>query len=80
VIISGLLQQERDVIKQKTPILSSIPLLGWLFTSEIETFENTELVIYIVPYIEYPENERLSGDKIFKEYYNNFFAGRIVWD
>ena len=76
VIISGLLQQEKDVILQKTPILSSIPLLGWLFTSEVETFTNTELVIYIVPYIEYPERERLTSDKIFKEYYKSFFEGK----
>ena len=80
VIISGLLQQEKDVILQKTPFLSSIPLLGWLFTSEVETFTNTELVIYIVPYIEYPERERLTSDKIFKEYYKNFFAGKAVWN
>ena len=80
VIISGLLQQERDVILQKTPILSSIPLLGWLFTSEVETFTNTELIIYIVPYIEYPERERMTSDKIFKEYYENFFQEKTVWN
>lgn len=80
VIISGLLQQERDVILQKTPILSSIPLLGWLFTSEVETFTNTELVIYIVPYIEFPERERLPSDKIFKEYYKSFFEGKNSWN
>jgi len=80
VIISGLLQQERDVITQKTPILSSIPLLGWLFTSEVETSTNTELIIYIVPYIEYPERERLASDRIFKEYYKSFFAGKGSWN
>jgi general secretion pathway protein D len=80
VIISGLLQQERDVITQKTPILSSIPLFGWLFTSEVETFENTELIIYIVPYIEYPERERLASDRVFKEYFKSFFAGKDSWN
>ena len=80
VIISGLLQQERDVIVQRTPILSSIPLLGWLFTSMVETFTNTEMVIYIVPYIEYPERERLASDKIFKEYYKSFFEGKGSWN
>jgi len=80
VIISGLLQQERDVILQKTPILSRIPLLGWLFTSEVETSTNTELIIYIVPYIEYPEREGLASDRIFKEYYKSFFAGKGSWN
>lgn len=80
VIISGLLQKERDVIIQRTPILSSIPFIGWLFTSEVETFTNTELVIYIVPYIEFPERERLSSDKIFKEYYKSFLEGKNSWN
>ncbi|MEA1911482.1 MAG: hypothetical protein U9N32_07385, partial [Spirochaetota bacterium] len=80
VIISGLLQKEKDVIYQKTPFLSSIPLLGWLFTSMVETFTNTEMVIYIVPYIEYPEREKLAGDRIFKEYYKSFFEGKGSWN
>ncbi len=80
VIISGLLQQEKDVAYQKTPILGSIPLLGWLFTSMVETFTNTEMVIYIVPYIEYPEQEELTWDKIFKGYYQKYFDGKIIWN
>jgi len=68
------------VILQKTPILSRIPLLGWLFTSEVETSTNTELIIYIVPYIEYPEREGLASDRIFKEYYKSFFAGKGSWN
>jgi len=80
VIISGLLQREKDIILQKTPLLSSIPLLGWLFTNKVETFTNTELVIYIVPYIEYPDRERLTESKLFKKYYQSFFSGKTVWN
>lgn len=80
VIISGLLQQEKDISYLKTPILSRIPFLGWLFRSKEETFTNTEMVIYIVPYLEYPEKERMTSDKIFKGYYQSYFAGKSVWE
>ncbi len=80
VIISGLLQHEKDIRLQKTPLLSDIPLLGWPFTSRVETVEDTELVIYIVPYIEYPDNERLPFSKQFKEYYESFFKGGNLWN
>lgn len=80
VIIGGLLQQEKDIAWQKTPFLSSIPLLGWLFTSRVETFENTELVIYIVPYIEYPDRKKMSENSIIDDYYHRFFSGNTLWN
>ena len=80
IVIGGLLQQERDVIYEKTPVLSALPLLGRLFTREVETFENTELVIYIVPYIEYPDREKLSSEELFEDYYKSFFDGRARWN
>jgi general secretion pathway protein D len=55
VVISGLIQQEKQWIIDKTPILGDIPLLGLLFQSRREVLMNTELVIYIVPHVEYPE-------------------------
>ncbi|HUX51230.1 MAG TPA: hypothetical protein VMW73_10565 [Spirochaetia bacterium] len=55
VVIGGLIQQDVDRSMSKVPILGDIPLLGLLFRSVKETIENTELVIYIVPHIEYPQ-------------------------
>ena len=57
VIIGGLIQQDKDVIIHKIPILGDIPLLGRLFQMRSETIDNTEMVIYILPHIEYPEDE-----------------------
>jgi general secretion pathway protein D len=54
VVIGGLLQKNRDVIVRKTPVLGDIPLLGLLFQDRVETTTTTELVIYIVPHVEYP--------------------------
>ncbi len=79
VVIGGLLQQEKDVTVQKTPVLSSIPLVGPLFTSRVSTLENTELVIYIVPHLEYPDREKENSDTIFKNYYNTFLSGSALW-
>ncbi len=80
VVIGGLFQQEKDVTLQKTPLLSSIPLIGQLFTSKVESFENTELVIYIIPSIEYPDRKNISSKEIFKDYYQTFFSGTAPWN
>ncbi len=52
VIIGGLIQQELTESVQKIPVLGDIPILGYLFQSRQENFETTEMVIYIIPYIE----------------------------
>jgi type II secretory pathway component GspD/PulD (secretin) len=57
VVIGGLIQQEKTITVQKTPILGDIPLLGLLFQSRNETVQNDELVIYIVPHVEYPDQQ-----------------------
>lgn len=54
VVIGGLIQQEKTVTVEKTPVLGDIPLLGLLFQSRNDTISNDELVIYIVPHVEYP--------------------------
>ena len=55
VVIGGLIQQEKVTAVQKTPVLGDIPLLGLLFQSRNDTVQNDELVIYIVPHVEYPD-------------------------
>lgn len=52
VIIGGLIQQELTEIDTGIPVLRSIPLLGRLFRTTKETYEETEMVIYLVPYLE----------------------------
>ncbi len=74
VVIGGLFQQEKDISIQKIPLLSGIPFLGRIFTSRIETFENTELVIYIIPRIEYPDKNKMSMEESMERYYTIFFS------
>ena len=46
-----------SLVEERTPLLSKIPLIGWLFKSHKRTKENTELVIYLVPHWEKNEKE-----------------------
>jgi len=52
IIISGLTQQVLQITEEKIPILGSIPLLGWLFKKKIESYDDTELVIYIIAHVD----------------------------
>ena len=72
VVIGGLMQQEKTVTIQKTPVLGDIPLLGLLFQGRNETVTNDEFVIYIVPHVEYPEHgvadEGMRMDALYKKF------------
>jgi pilus assembly protein CpaC len=63
LVIGGLIQNEITEIVSEIPILCEIPVLGELFTSKRFTEDETELVIFLTPYIlENPaESERLLG-------------------
>ncbi len=53
VVIGGLMRQEKSLTESRVPVLGDIPLLGLLFRGKKESVDNTELVIYIVPHLEY---------------------------
>ncbi len=49
VIIAGLIQQEEGKVTTGLPVLSDLPLLGWLFRhTSLENYE-TELIIFVTP-------------------------------
>ncbi len=51
VVIGGLRKQTVNQVIDKIPLLSDIPLLGWLFQFEGEITTNSELVVFITPRI-----------------------------
>jgi len=51
VVLGGLRQSETTKDYWKTPLLGDLPLIGDLFTSESESVEVTELIIFITPTI-----------------------------
>ena len=59
-VIGGLMQDQVNKENQGVPILSSIPLIGALFSYTAERYVKTELVIFIRPVV--IENASLDGD------------------
>jgi type II secretory pathway component GspD/PulD (secretin) len=51
VIIGGLREDREVVNKEKTPYLSDIPVIGWLFQREDKTNERSELLVLLTPHI-----------------------------
>lgn len=72
VIIGGLMQQDTVTTIEKTPFLGDIPLLGFLFRKEVESVQNTEMVVTIVPYLEYPEYSVTDVERDIESLYNRF--------
>ena len=73
VVIGGLIRQETSIQVSKFPVLSRIPLLGYLFQARKESIENTELAIYIVPRVEYGEVEEAAVGLRLERLYQKFF-------
>jgi type II secretory pathway component GspD/PulD (secretin) len=57
IVIGGLLQIEKVELVSKTPFLGSIPLLGRLFQDINISDITTEMIIYIIPYVHYGDEE-----------------------
>ncbi len=51
IVIGGLIQDKIVKSKTRVPVLSKIPLLGWLFKSTSERKEKTNLLVYLTPTI-----------------------------
>jgi type II secretory pathway component GspD/PulD (secretin) len=73
VVIGGLMRQETDIQVSKVPVLGHIPVLGYLFQSRKETLENSEMVIYILPRVEYGEVEEADPALTLERLYQRFF-------
>jgi general secretion pathway protein D len=51
VVIGGLMRDRVTQSETKIPILGDIPLLGFLFRSEVTTTQKTNLLLFLTPYI-----------------------------
>ncbi len=51
VVIGGIYEKEKQTSKSGVPVLSRIPLLGWLFKNEIVKTSNKKLLVFITPEI-----------------------------
>ena len=51
VVLAGLISQIKKLDHEGLPILSKLPILKYLFGRFEETYENSELVIFLTPYL-----------------------------
>jgi general secretion pathway protein D len=51
IIIGGIMKEKRDKSYQGVPLLSSIPILGYLFRYTVDTKEKTELIVLLTPHV-----------------------------
>jgi len=72
VILSGLRQNDTTIIEQRTPLISKIPILGWLFKSKNNTAESTQMIIYLVPHLDLVNDEYTIDGLKTASIYNRF--------
>lgn len=51
VVVGGLVDRQEDRTRTGIPLLKDIPILGYLFGSTRETTTNSELFLFLTPYI-----------------------------
>ncbi len=51
IVLSGLVQNDSTFVEEGVPLISKIPLLGWLFKSNQKNEEKNEMIIYLVPHV-----------------------------
>ena len=61
VVIGGIYEKEKSKTTTGVPVLSRIPLLGWLFKNSNTTVSKTQLLIFITPTLVNPEGTETTG-------------------
>lgn len=59
VVIGGIMKTVRSTSKSGVPLLSRLPIIGWLFSSHSKSDDKEELIIFITPKIIKLENKAL---------------------
>ena len=65
IVLGGQRQTENVVNIRGVPILSSIPVLGWLFSSRTVTKNETQMMIFLTPHVYYGDDNAVSPDDYF---------------
>jgi type II secretion system protein D len=70
LVLGGLIKASTDRSKQGIPLLSSIPVLGYLFSTTSKTRTRTELVILIRPEVSWTPEEDIRTREKHQEYFS----------
>ncbi len=65
IILGGQRQTENVVSSRGVPLLSSIPGLGWLFSSRTISKNETQMMIFLTPHVYYGDDNAVSPDDYF---------------
>jgi type II secretory pathway component GspD/PulD (secretin) len=60
IMIGGLIKKEKSTSNVGVPLIYKLPIIGWLFGSQIDDFSKTELVIFLRPHIITGESTELA--------------------
>jgi type IV pilus assembly protein PilQ len=55
IVLGGLIEDTESETRTQVPLLGSIPIIGYLFSSTSKQNSKTELLIYVTPHISYGE-------------------------
>jgi type II secretory pathway component GspD/PulD (secretin) len=67
IVLGGQRQTESSVTRQGVPILGSIPILGWLFSSRTITKTETQMMIFLTPHVYYGDDNQVSPSDFFDD-------------
>jgi len=65
IVLGGQRQSENVVNSRGIPLLSSIPILGWLFSSKTIAKNETQMMIFLTPHVYYGNEAEVSPDTYF---------------
>ncbi|MEA3231902.1 MAG: type II secretion system secretin GspD [Thermodesulfobacteriota bacterium] len=63
IVIGGLIDDALSVSTEKIPCVGDIPVLGWLFKSQSESKEKTNLYIFLTPHV---VNNPVEAEKLYR--------------
>lgn len=66
IILGGLIQTSTQDSRRGVPILSSIPIIKWLFSTKSTSTQKSQLMIYLVPHIYYSDEGNVKPEEVLK--------------
>jgi len=63
IVIGGLIDDALSVSTERIPCVGDIPLLGWLFKSQSDSKEKTNLYVFLTPHV---VNNPIEAEKLYR--------------
>lgn len=76
IVLGGQRQTEDIVTRRGVPFLSSIPILGWLFSSRTISKTETQMMIFLTPHVYYGDDNQVSPTDYFGKEVENLIGGK----